>query len=92
VNAGISWSGHRLIGSMSLNHADRSFWVDVLPHGFDGYADAYTMFNASFGVRWAQGRILTTLRGTNLTNAEVRQHDFGDILKRTVFLDARFAF
>jgi iron complex outermembrane receptor protein len=92
VNAGISWSGRRLIGSMSLNHADRSFWVDVLPHGFDGYADAYTMFNASFGVRWAQGRILTTLRGTNLTNAEVRQHNFGDILKRTVFLDARFAF
>jgi outer membrane receptor protein involved in Fe transport len=92
VNAGISWSDRRLVGSMSLSHADRSFWVDVLPHAYDGYADAYTMFNASFGVRWAQGRILTTLRGTNLTNAEVRQHDFGDILKRTLFLDARFAF
>ena len=92
VNAGISWSGPRLIGSLSLNHADRSFWVDVLPHGFDGYSEAYTMFNASFGVRWAQGRILTTLRGTNLTNAEVRQHDFGDILKRTIFLDVRFVF
>jgi len=92
VNAGISWSGSRLLGSLGLNHADRAFWVDVLAHGFDGYTEGYTMFNASFGVRWAHGHILTTLRGTNLTNAEVRQHDFGDILKRTLFLDARFAF
>ena len=55
VNAGISWSGHRLVGGLSLNHADRAFWVDVLPHGFDGYTASYTMFNASFGVRWAGG-------------------------------------
>lgn len=92
VNAGISWSGRRLVGSLSLNHADRAFWVDVFPHGFDGYTESYTMFNASFGVRLARGRILTTLRGMNLTNNEVRQHNFGDIIKRTVYLDARFAF
>jgi outer membrane receptor protein involved in Fe transport len=92
VNGGISWSGRRLVGSLSLNHAGRAFWVDVLPHGFDGYSEAYTMFNASLGVRLAGGRILTTLRGMNLTNDEVRQHNFGDIAKRTVSLDARFAF
>jgi hypothetical protein len=50
------------------------------------------MFNASLGVRLAGGRILPTLRGTNLTNEEVRQHDFGDIVKRMLSLDVRFAF
>jgi outer membrane receptor protein involved in Fe transport len=92
VNAGISWSGPRLLGSLSLNHASRAFWVDVLPHGFDGYTESYSMFNASVGVRLARGRILTTLRGTNLTNDEVRQNVFGDITKRMVSLDARFGF
>lgn len=92
VNAGLSWSGRRFVGSLSMNHAGRAFWVDVLPHDFDGYTEPYAMFNASFGVRLAGGRILTTLRGTNLTNDEVRQHSFEDITKRMVSLDARFAF
>jgi outer membrane receptor protein involved in Fe transport len=92
VNAGLSWSRKRFVGSLGLNHADRAFWVDVFPHDFDGWTDAYTMFNASFGVRWAGGRILTTVRGTNLTNVEVRQHAFADIVKRTIFADLRFSF
>jgi outer membrane receptor protein involved in Fe transport len=92
VNAGLSWSGKRFVGSISLNHADRAFWVDVLPHDFDGYTDAYTMFNAAIGLRLAGGRIVPTVRGTNLTNVEVRQHDFGDIVKRMLALDVRFAF
>jgi outer membrane receptor protein involved in Fe transport len=92
VNASLSWSGRRVLGSLSLSHADRAFWVDVLPHDFDGFTEPYTMFNASLGVRWAQGRIMTSLRGTNLTNAEVRQHAFADIVKRTLFADVRFSF
>jgi len=92
VNAGIAWSGRRFVGSLSLNHASRAFWVDVLPHDFDGYTESYSMFNASFGVRLARGRILTTLRGTNLTNDEIRQNNFSDITKRMVSLDARLSF
>ena len=92
LNAGVSWSGRRFLGSLSMNHAGRAFWVDVLPHGFDGYTEPYAMFNASFGVRLAGGRILATLRGTNLMNDEVHQHNFEDITKRMVSLDARFAF
>ncbi len=92
VNAGVYWSGPRLVGSLSLNQADRAFWVDVLPHDYDGYTAPYTMFNASFGVRWAAGRIVTTLRGTNLTNADVQQHSYGDIFKRSLVADVRFAF
>jgi iron complex outermembrane receptor protein len=92
INGGISWSSARTFGSLGLNHADRAFWVDVLPHDFDGYAEAYTLFNATIGARWARGAIVTTLRGTNLTNEEVHQNTFGDIVKRTIALDVRFRF
>jgi len=92
VFAALRWSGTRLLGSLSLHHADQAFWTDVLPHDFDGFSDPYTMFNASFGVRWGDGRILTLVRGTNLTNAVVRQHVYGDILRRSVTAELRFMF
>jgi iron complex outermembrane receptor protein len=92
VNAGVYWQGRRVQGSLGVAYADRTFWVDVLPYEFDGYSPAYTQFNASLGLRWAEGRIVTTLRGTNLTNADVQQHSYGDILKRAVWAEARFSF
>jgi iron complex outermembrane receptor protein len=92
VNAGVHWTGQRFVGSFSMNHAERAFWVDVLPHDFDGYSPAYTTFNASFGAQWAGGKVVTTLRATNLLNAEVVHHDFGDILKRTLTAEVRFRF
>jgi outer membrane receptor protein involved in Fe transport len=92
VNGGVYWSGRRFTGSLSLSYAERAFWVDVLPHHFDGYSPGYTLFNAAFGVRWAGGKMSAMLRGTNLANAEVQQHDYGDIMKRMLALELRFAF
>ncbi len=92
VNAGLYWSGRRVTGSLGLSSSDPAFWVDVLPHDYDGWSPAYTMFNASLGLRWAEGRLVTVLRGTNLTNAEVRQHVYGDVVKRTIWAETRFSF
>ena len=92
VNAGVSWSGKRFVGSLTMNYADQAFWVDVFPHDFDGYSPSYTMFNASFGVRWAAGKVAATLRGTNLTNVNAQQNVFGDIVKRMVVAEVRLAF
>jgi outer membrane receptor protein involved in Fe transport len=92
VNAGVYWVRPRWSGSLSLNQADRAFWVDVLPHDFDGETLAYTSFNASLGVRFAGGRMGATLRGTDLTNADVQQHDYGDIQKRAVTVELRFLY
>ena len=39
------------------------------------------MLNASFGMKWADGKVITSLKGMNLTNETVQQHVFGDILK-----------
>jgi hypothetical protein len=37
--------------------------------------------NASFGMKWNDGKIVTTLKGTNLLNQTVQQHIFGDIMQ-----------
>jgi hypothetical protein len=75
-----------------VSYAGRAFWVDVLPHDFDGYSPERTTFDATFGAHWAGGKITTTLRGTNLANAEVQPHVFGDIMKRMVLAEVRFRF
>ena len=48
------------------------------------FTDAYTMVSASFGVRWANGKVTTSVKGTNLLNQTIQQHVFGDILKRSL--------
>jgi len=48
--------------------------------------------NCSFGVRWSEGKVVTSVKAMNLFNEEIRQHIFGDILKRRVFGEIRLGF
>ena len=32
-------------------------------------------------MKWKEGRIITSLKGTNLTNETIQQHIYGDIMK-----------
>ena len=92
-NAGLNLSTKRFLGSASVNYVSRAFWNDVLSSlGFDGFTDSFTMVNASFGVRWAEGKVTTTIKGTNLTNDNIRQHIFADVVKRTLVGEVRFQF
>ena len=76
-----------------MNYADDAFWVDVLDRSTHGPTDAYTMVNASLGVKWdSQGRIITTVKGTNLLNETIQQHIFGDIIKRSLMGELRVRF
>ena len=61
-------------------------------HFFHGFTDSYTMVNATFGVKWADGKFITSLKGTNLLNEQIQQHVFGDILKRAIFAEVRATF
>jgi iron complex outermembrane receptor protein len=92
VNAAISWNTSRFVGSASVNYTDEAFWSDVLTTPYFGFTDAYTMLNLSFGVKWADGRIVTMLKGSNLTNETIQQHIFGDILKRSIVGEVRVNF
>jgi outer membrane receptor protein involved in Fe transport len=93
ANVGLGFNNDRFIGSASVNYTDDAFWVDVLDASTHGPTDAFTMVNASLGVKWgSNGNIVTTIKGTNLTNESIQQHIFGDILKRSLMAELRFRF
>ena len=91
-NAAVSWNTARFLGSAGINYSDKAFWSDVLSSPFHGFTDSYTMINATFGVKWMDGKITTSLKGTNLGNQKIQQHIFGDLIKRSVFAEVRATF
>lgn len=92
VNAGVSFSNDRFLGSAGVNYASEAFWADVLTRSLHGETPSYTMINASFGVKWADGKVTTSIKGTNLANDTIQQHIFGDLLKRSLTGEVRFKF
>ncbi len=91
-NAGFDFNYARLIGNMSVNHTDSAYWQDVLDVRYAGVTKPFTTVNAGVGVKWAGNRVVTSLKVMNLTNEDVQQHIFGDIIKRQVVGEARFIF
>jgi outer membrane receptor for ferrienterochelin and colicins len=88
-NVGGTYSGSRLLGSLTVSYVDKAFWTDVLDAPYHGFTDAFTMVNGSFGVKW-NNRITTTIKSTNMLNRQIQQHVFGDILGRSVTAEVRF--
>ena len=91
-NVGLSYNGDRFLGSASVNYQDEALWVDVLTSTFHGTTDSFAMVNASVGMRFDDGRVTVSLKGTNLFNETIQQHVFGDILKRTVAAEVKLNF
>jgi len=89
-NIGFRFDDARFLASGSVNYSDDAFWSDVLTSPYHGFTDAYTMVNGSFGVKWADGRVTTLVRATNLLNQDIQQHVFGDIIKASVVGEVRF--
>jgi hypothetical protein len=88
-NVGFNFDNPRYLGALSANYTDEAFWSDVLTSPYHGFTDAYTMVNGSFGVKWAQGKVTTLVRATNLLNKAIQQHVFGDIIKASVVGEVR---
>jgi outer membrane receptor protein involved in Fe transport len=91
-NVGLNLNTRRFVGNASVNYADKAFHTDVLTADYDGWTDAYTLVNGTFGVKWAQGRVVTSLKGTNLLNEKIQQHTFGDVLRRSIFAEVKLHF
>ncbi|HXG56739.1 MAG TPA: TonB-dependent receptor [Vicinamibacterales bacterium] len=87
-NAGIGFNRSRYLGNVSVSYSDDAFWQDVLDARFSGTTKAYTLLNATFGVKW-NDRLSTTIKGVNLANDDVQQHVFGDIIKRQLVAELR---
>jgi outer membrane receptor protein involved in Fe transport len=90
-NLGANYDGPRFLVSGSVNYADQAFWSDVLTSPFHGFTNDYTMVSATFGVKWTNGRVTTLVKANNLLNEDIQQHVFGDILKRSILAEVRFA-
>jgi outer membrane receptor protein involved in Fe transport len=91
-NVGFNADVSRYLGSVSVNYSDKAFWSDVLNAPYFGYTDSYAMLNGSFGMKWDGGKITTLVKGTNLLNKDIQQHIFGDIIKRQILAEIRFAY
>ena len=55
------------------------------------------MVNATAGLKWLDGKLVTSVKGTNLLNDDnsqggIQQHIFGDIITRTVVGELRYSF
>jgi outer membrane receptor protein involved in Fe transport len=89
-NVGLGYAGPRFLGNVTVNYSDEALWTDVLSNVYHGYTDSYTMLNATIGVKLADGKATISLKGTNLTNKEILQHVYGDLLRRSVVAELSF--
>jgi outer membrane receptor protein involved in Fe transport len=82
-NAGLNFDYKRYLGNVSVGYVGRAYWQDVASYG--GWTDAYSVVNLSAGVRLDRsGKYMVMLKVSNLANALVRNHIYGDILKRQI--------
>jgi hypothetical protein len=88
-NAGVNVNTKRFLGNASVNYTDKAYWTDVLPPFFSGPTDAFTQFNATFGVKWMDGKLTTSLKAIDLFNEKIQQHIYGDITRLNVVFEAR---
>jgi outer membrane receptor protein involved in Fe transport len=96
-NAGVNVNQRRFLGSLSVNYVSKAFWTDVLGASFNGFTDSFTMVNATAGLKWLNGKLVTSIKGTNLLNDDnfeggIQQHNFGDLITRTVVGEVRYRF
>lgn len=89
VNVGVAYDGDLFFGNADVNYVDKAFWVDVLDSRFWGPTDEYTQVNASIGIRLMGGQTVVSVKGTNLFDAKIQQHVFGDIITRKVVGEVR---
>jgi iron complex outermembrane receptor protein len=89
VNFGISCLTRTGFGNVSVSHAGRAFWQDVLDSRYHGFTKAFTSVNATLGTKLADGRYSLALKVTNLGNRQVQQHIFGDVVKRQVVAELK---
>ncbi len=91
-NIGFNFNYDRYLGNFMVSYTGDAYWQDVLDQRFAGTTDAFTLVNVGFGVKFAQDRMVTTVKINNLLNSEVQQHIFGDIIKRQVVGELKYGF
>jgi outer membrane receptor protein involved in Fe transport len=89
-NVGGRYDGPRAFGALDLSYVSQAFWNDVLDAPYHGFTGAYTMLDATLGVKLADGKLSLSLRGTNLLDRKIQQQVYGDIIRRAFLVQARY--
>ncbi len=82
-NAGLGYSGERYFFNGNVNYQDEAFWTDVLDSRFFGPTEEFTQLNVAVGVHVGEHATFQ-VNGQNVTDEDVQQHVFGDIITRKV--------
>ncbi len=91
-NVGFNANYDRFFGNLNVNYTHDAFWTDVLDARYSGPTDPYTLVNGAFGVHFANRKVTTSIKVTNILNQDVQQHVFGDFIKRQVLGELRLSF
>jgi iron complex outermembrane receptor protein len=92
MNLGLSYDLGSFFANLNVNYADDAFWTDVLDARFHGPTDSYTQLNLGFGVRLLEDTMQISISGQNITDEDVQQHVFGDIISRKITGQVSFRF
>jgi hypothetical protein len=90
ANVALGWDGGTLFVNANANYQSEAYWADVL--SIQGTTDAFTMVNATIGLRLFDGRATLSIIGQNIFDEKLQQHLFGDIISRKVTGQLQFRF
>lgn len=92
ANFSLAYDAGRWFVNGNVNYQDEAFWTDVLDSRFHGPTDEFTQLNLGAGVRFAGDKVTLSVQGQNVTDEDIQQHVFGDVLERKVIGQIRFDF
>lgn len=90
ANLGLSYDVGSYFVNGNVNYQDEAFWADVL--NVRAATDSFTQINLSLGVRLLDERMTLQVTGANVTDEDVQQHIFGDIISRKITGQLGFRF
>jgi iron complex outermembrane receptor protein len=88
-NYGITATIGKLFVAHELNYVDDTYWQDILDARYAGPIESQTIANVTVGAKLNRGKAIVQMRVNNLTNEEVRQHIFGDVMKRSIMFELK---
>jgi len=86
-----NFRAHRWFTSESIAYTDKAFWSDVLDSHFWGFTNAYTIVNAAIGM-FVSEHAQVDLKATDLLDKKIKDHIFGDIIRRKATVGLRYRF
>jgi outer membrane receptor for ferrienterochelin and colicins len=91
ANLQLGYSSETFFFDTTVNYVDDAFWTDVLDARFHGPTDSYTSLNLTVGYHF-NDNVTFSVIGSNVTDEQIQQHVFGDIISRRVSGQLRLSF